>query len=114
MLRAKILYLRSDPLDQNQSQTPDQCDSHWISQKRTTYSLLKECGEQQSPKAEERDTDCLEPQAAASDSDHLTPLGMHGLSGLSAQHMPNATTPPLGQSRGNSTGRQTGKIYLVQ
>lgn len=58
ILRAKTLYLRGDPLDQNQSQAPDQCDSHWISQKSTTHAhtLLKESGEWQRPGAGERGT----------------------------------------------------------
>ena len=35
ILKIKMAYLRGDPLDKNHSQTPDQCNSHWINQKPT-------------------------------------------------------------------------------
>ena len=30
ILKIKMAYLRGDPLDENQGQTPDQCNSHWV------------------------------------------------------------------------------------
>lgn len=52
-LRAKMPYLGGDPLDQNQSQTPDQCHSHLLDQPKPTAYSLSAASEQQQGRLKE-------------------------------------------------------------